>query len=252
MATKALVIVHGAGKQMSDYYVPVVAAFTKVMGHEPNALACWYADLSNIGAPVFADDDPSLPEEERQVRLELKKQIREQYQETVATHPEAVSFGIGDWFAFVADLIADVSRYLSEDALAAKIQDRLIAVLDKAKAYDEVTLVSHSLGTVVAYDVLRKHAQGYNVRHLITMGSPLRKAVLAGKRPNDVGQIALPAVETWDNIYDATDLVANPIATTFPGYKVNDMVVDNGNLPIESHDYWPNPKVLGFIADLLN
>ena len=79
--SKVLVNIHGAGKQMSDFYVEGLAALTGILGAEPACLPCWYADLSNIGVPVFDPEDPSLSPEARDFQAEFGQEIYQRRRE---------------------------------------------------------------------------------------------------------------------------------------------------------------------------
>lgn len=253
MPKKGLLVIHGAGQQPEDYCVPYVADLTRELGRQPDFLACWYADLSDFGRPGFrVVEEPASKSDMERVRQQLIDEVNMQAVESPLGSPNALGPGLGRSSEAAIDVMADVARYLTNRALATRIQARLRDVLSKAAStFDETILVGHSLGTVVTYDVLRADGRHCNVRHLVTMGSPLRKVVRIGLRPPDLGKTAVPTVESWLNLYDTTDLVANPIASTFREYPVQDVFTDNGSLPVESHDYWPRPQVLGIIADLL-
>jgi hypothetical protein len=95
----------------------------------------------------------------------------------------------------------DVWIYL-ERSLVRKAVNRIVA--DQLRPGTEIVLVAHSLGTVVAYDLLRE-AAGPDVRLFLTMGSPLgigaiRKRVSPLRHP--------PAVRAWFNARDRRDVVS--------------------------------------------
>ncbi len=150
------------------------------------------------------------------------------------------------------DTVTAVIRYLFDDQLQKAIKQRRIDVLDSAKKdYVEIILVSHSLGTVVAFDVPRDCAGSYPIRRFVTMGSPLRKLHVTGCHPIDLGAITAQTVPFWRNVYDTSDLVADATGPAFPGYLVEDVFVQVGDLPLPSHDYWRNRQVLNMIAGWL-
>jgi hypothetical protein len=51
--------------------------------------------------------------------------------------------------------LTDIDRYFAEEALREQAMGRIVAAIEAAN--DEVVLLGHSLGTVVAYDALRRH-----------------------------------------------------------------------------------------------
>lgn len=89
------------------------------------------------------------------------------------------------------------------------LRERLLQDLHAAQSKAaKVTLVSHSMGTMVAYDVLRNCAQCPMVDTLITLGSPLGiQEVQDELHSKTVEEIDFPAekLKRWINIYDPLD-----------------------------------------------
>lgn len=100
----------------------------------------------------------------------------------------------------------DVYLYFYTD-LGVAIQQRLIDELEgAARAGKRIALVSHSLGSVIAYDVLGR--AGVNIELLVTMGSPLglppiRQELKDGTFPT--------GVHRWLNVFDGLDKVTLPV-----------------------------------------
>ncbi len=98
----------------------------------------------------------------------------------------------------------DVYKYLKKDSIARVIDDGVSA----AMADDTpIVVVSHSLGTVVAYKMLAKLAAGrrWKVPLFVTLGSPLGiTAIRDGFAP--IGHP--PMVGRWFNAMDPRDVVA--------------------------------------------
>ena len=115
----------------------------------------------------------------------------------------------------------DVARYLSNDAFAASVRERLKkllvpALLEKRR----VLLIAHSLGSVVAYDVLweishRKQyrsLRGLMVDCFATMGSPLgdetvKKQLLGWRSPPN--QRHPTAIRRWVNFSARGDVICH-------------------------------------------
>ena len=98
------------------------------------------------------------------------------------------------------------------------LRNRLIQDLLKAReAAERVVLMSHSMGTMIAYDVLRNCAQCPPVDGFITLGSPLGvDDVQDGLIPEGENKVDYPAQRLtgpWVNVYDTLDVVcaADPI-----------------------------------------
>lgn len=106
----------------------------------------------------------------------------------------------------------------------AGVRDEIDAIVAAALTEEPTTIVSHSLGTVVAYNVLRSDRRRLNVPLLVTVGSPLGvRAVRDQLRP-----LRSPhGVSAWFNAFDRTDVVS-----LYP--------LDRQNFPIdpaiENHD----------------
>lgn len=99
----------------------------------------------------------------------------------------------------------DVYQYLYNQALADRIRKGVAAAIP---AGEPAVVVAHSLGTVVAYDLLRKSGseQGWNVPLFVTLGSPL--GVTAVKAAMDK-PLSFPACAlAWFNAMDPDDVVA--------------------------------------------
>lgn len=92
-----------------------------------------------------------------------------------------------------------------------ELRSRLLKDLAEAQALAEkIVIVSHSMGTMVAYDVLRNCAECPPVDTLITAGSPLGiKEVQDELIAPDADHVDFPAARLarWINIYDPLDPV---------------------------------------------
>jgi hypothetical protein len=133
-------------------------------------------------------------------------------------------------------LLKEVTRYLDEP----DVRTRAHASLLRRIRDDTRILIGHSLGSVVAYEVLCAK-EDLPVRTLITIGSPLGVPSLLprlrppvaqppGKWPNNVAR--------WVNVADKADLVAfeKSLARVY-GPRVKDHVVDNGATMHDSKPY---------------
>jgi len=118
---------------------------------------------------------------------------------------------------------ADVYAYFfggSGDGMRERMRDALDGV------HGPVVVVSHSLGTIIAYDVLRERSR--DVPILVTAGSPL--AVQEIQDLVTTPLLVPDGVTAWRNVADARDLVAldktiRPEYT--PGDRIRDFLVVN-------------------------
>jgi hypothetical protein len=129
---------------------------------------------------------------------------------------------IGD--VAVGMFMQDVESYFNDAALRDKAIQRIVDAVNETS--DEVILLGHSLGTVVAYDALRRHPD-LPVRAYVSLGSPLglpmvRRSLEAG------GPLRFPDdLDSWVNVYDKRDFVTGnqPLAQLYPaddGRQVDD------------------------------
>jgi pimeloyl-ACP methyl ester carboxylesterase len=129
--------------------------------------------------------------------------------------------------ALIFDL-KQVRRYLREPEIRHAVRARI----EQAIWADTRVVVGHSLGTIVAYEVLCAHPE-WSVDVFVTLGSPLgiRNLIFEALVPpprNGTG-IWPTGVKQWVNIADRGDVVAlvKELGPRF-GSKVADHLVNNG------------------------
>lgn len=124
----------------------------------------------------------------------------------------------------IAQVFRDVATYLSDEQIR---QDVLGCVLETVPVSGRLALVSHSLGTVVAMDLLTRLAPALDVAVLVTAGSPLgldavhdKLLVRGPNRPERVGH--------WLNAWSAVDpiTIGCPLRNTWKG-QLQEFPVDN-------------------------
>lgn len=106
--------------------------------------------------------------------------------------------------AIVATVTRDVHVYLSNPGVRDEIETGIERALDSEQ---QNVVVAHSLGTVVAYNLLRREgtAKGWKVPLLVTLGSPLGiSAISEALRPVQYPQ----CVKSWFNAMDDDDVVS--------------------------------------------
>jgi hypothetical protein len=131
--------------------------------------------------------------------------------------------------------------------------DAMRTVLRKAidDTPGELIVVSHSLGTVIAYDVLREAAMnGRQIPLFVTAGSPLAVQEI---QDHVTSPLLVPAgVTAWRNVADARDLVAldSTIRPEYdPAHRCTDLLVTNDS---DSHhgirEYLSTPAIRDAVA----
>lgn len=142
--------------------------------------------------------------------------------------------------SFIGSL-KQVRSYFCDETMRAAIYQKVAT----AMAADTRVVIGHSLGSVVAYEVLFAFPHP-GVRALVTLGSPLgiRNLVFDRLRPapspgNGHGQLkgAWPPVRMWGNVADVGDAVAavEDLRPLF-GDGIRQLRVDNG---AQAHDMRP-------------
>ena len=222
-----------------------------VQGTEPDAaeklvVAAMAADLAATldlsGDEVRASaDDPAVAEMGPQNWPWVLAVIRAAEQKLDGAGPRVLELAV-----------KDVNAYLTRPGVQTKIEQ---GVLQAFAEEDECVVLAHSLGTVVAHNVLARRSghEPWSVPSLITVGSPL------GVRPivEALAPVKWPVgVDTWFNAYDRRDVVAlHPLdAEHFP---VTPEVENYGEVDNETSNrhgisgYLSDPEVARRIHDAL-
>lgn len=110
------------------------------------------------------------------------------------------------YFLFNKEYVrSDGARFMVREELRSRLLKELAAVQSKA---EKLVIVSHSMGTMVAYDVLRNCPECPPVDTLFTLGSPLGiREVQEELIAADADDVDFPAAKlgSWINIYDPLD-----------------------------------------------
>ncbi|WP_433722385.1 hypothetical protein ACQP0C_21360 [Nocardia sp. CA-129566] len=133
--------------------------------------------------------------------------------------------------------------FLGDPGVKARVLDRL----RESVSADTRVLIGHSLGSIVAYELLCAAAGETPVELLVTMGSPLGIPLLVFDRLTPVpvdGVGAWPGTGIgWVNVSDPDDFVAlrpqlgGLFAAADSDVSVDDRVVDNGSDPHAAQRY---------------
>jgi hypothetical protein len=149
----------------------------------------------------------------------------------------------------------DLHQYYADMAFRRKVQGELKNMLLDARNLNvRIMLVAHSMGSIIAYDVLRdlgKTDPHFVLDHLVTLGSPLGFYEVRSRMLKDFGTLRTPSiVRKWDNFADKRDHdahLADEYDTNDLGIKVNDDLVWNEYVG-PSPKRKPNPhKIYGYL-----
>lgn len=126
--------------------------------------------------------------------------------------------------------IAQATRFVSEADRRGAITTQ---ILDELGDADDLVIVAHSLGTLVALNLLDHLPPGVRVRRLVTIGSPLGFPALSRWKPFPDG-FPYWRVESWVNVWNAADPVSlgRGITRHFP--DALDLRI-SGTSPIVAH-----------------
>ncbi|WP_406289255.1 hypothetical protein [Embleya sp. NBC_00896] len=131
----------------------------------------------------------------------------------------------------VLRFVADVEAYLQAPYVGEDIRQIVSEPLRQAATdHEPVVVVAHSLGSVVAYEILRDLVPTLDVPLFVTVGSALGFATI--QRHLRPPPLARPAgVTHWLNVYDPRD----PVSLRRPGAKIA------GFPGVDDHLEVPNP-----------
>lgn len=188
-------------------------------------------------------------------------------------------------FASITDVIIhhyfkDLDMYYSakcegkenENRLAKElIREKLYSVLNKYKN-KQILLISHSMGSIVAFEVLSQLPQDVNVDTFVTIGSPLGQPVVMGKIFAELNhefvkfkKLKTPVAITknWFNLSDLEDKItinynlADDYDENQQGIGPIDKIVFNSYVykgkrnPHKSYGYLRTPELAEIIYDFL-
>jgi hypothetical protein len=223
-------------------------------------LADQLAALWLENATHYADDPRDRDEAHRQLAALYNDQTGAQGPRA-AVRPTMNALSRLRWFAplgvglagrFVTRALSQVTRYLRDDALRTSAQDRILDHIDSSTRL----VVSHSLGTVIAYEALHRNTQPVA---LLTLGSPLGLHTIIYERLRPQPPHVPAAVTRWDNLVDGDDLVAahldlSPYFPPAPGSTVRPTTppaIDNGAKPHDATHYLAKRSVGRIVAAAL-
>ncbi len=158
----------------------------------------------------------------------------------------------------------DLWHYHQETSFAQEVRRRLCDEIVR-HAGSRVLLIAHSMGSLIAYDVLRmleRDAPAVRIDHLATLGSPLGLSEVKMKIASENGATRVPNnVGCWSNMADRRDVatIAGDLAADYGpndyGTAIRDMSVVNAYLrpggepnPHKSYGYLRTPEMSAIAA----
>jgi len=233
--------------------------------------------------PAFSDDEPYMPANRAGKRKPkpIYKKIVGKLQKKL--NAQFVDKNMSLKYSPVVDLIfqrffRELGLYYSEEmipyrgeSLLAKeaIRQELSEVLKKYHRH-QILLIAHSMGTIIAFDVLSLKNPEVTINTLVTIGSPLGMPIIQSKILTELQvvknslQIPDNIINDWYNFFDPDDNVssepilhdkflANKNQVQIKDIKINnDYEFEGKRNPHKSYGYLRAPEVALVIHEFLN
>lgn len=197
----------------------------------------------------YTPGQDSFEPKENSLRQKVLDFLEEQLDKLFLNDDLTVNYsGISD--ALIHRYFKDLEVYYAEECFdindirceARKlIRERLVKVIEKYRR-NEIVLIGHSMGSIIAYDVLTFLMPEINIHTFITIGSPLGFPVIQGKIAAEwhAKKLVPPRLKTpprvkknWYNFADLNDKIAliyqlgKNFKSNWRGIKPIDFVVNN-------------------------
>jgi endonuclease G, mitochondrial len=219
-----ILLVHGRGMLGRDtartrkLWFEGLQSAAKALTREPllderDVHVLWYADVLD---PRSTESCIYAPGDRRAARDRAEDPGLKQVVATIGNVLGLLTLAVDDSSAGedLRGLAADAS-FLSDAHKRCAVESRLEHELERARSEGRpVILVAHSLGSLVAYDLLSSRSDTGLVRRFITIGSlvgspELRHALIGG---DSTDTLVVPrAVGGWVNIHNDGDLFSTPL-----------------------------------------
>ncbi len=241
--TPTLVYLHGIGAEHDDAWREVLSAALTDVGY-PALL-----DGIDCRAPKYpntlrypSDEHHVLPPQTRpQVTRSERDDLRWRVERATADLERGLGAHAAGWgmplaaetVPAVMKVIPQARRYLEDDATRANTLHRVLAALPES---GPIVLLAHSLGAVIAADLLTRLPAGIEVVGVVTMGSPA--ALLGVHRGSDRLEVLrepLPQVAWWLNVWGGSDPVTGLRGMSHRFPWVLDIVLPGARHPMENY-----------------
>ncbi|MEH6621173.1 MAG: alpha/beta hydrolase [Dietzia maris] len=150
-------------------------------------------------------------------------------------------------------VLKQVYNYMSEEGLRAAV---LTQVLKELPASGEIILIGHSLGSIIAIDLLDHLPEELHVSRFITIGSPGSAQILHEKHERLLKRFPYARVDDWTNFFVPFDLVTagRGLASVFPGaqdFRIQIPRSTTNPIAHNAEQYLAHPAVGMLVADAL-
>jgi hypothetical protein len=292
---KTIVAIHGLGNKpeadlLKSWWLDAIYEGLARAGRPRTAIPfemIYWADIA-YAEPLNAGEvsepyapSPGMPGKQRRRRMRMALLgLAERYldrlflrKDFTETFPAASTRMMEHYFTELDIYYTDECRSLQNEDCSAKaaMQARLRDVLRQFAGHD-ILLIAHSMGSIIAFDVLSDPPPGVAVDIFVTLGSPLGLPPIVARnfraqkaaRPSIKRPHAPDAVRSlWYNLSDPRDTVAldhtlrDDYAPNRRGIRANDFSVVNDyaaggeSNPHKSYGYLRTPEMAGIIDAFL-
>lgn len=193
-------------------------------------------------------------------RKKIRKFIEEQLEKILINSDGTINFSsitdriIHHYFRDLDIYYSSENLYDSKILIRDAIRERLYKVLQRYQG-NSIMLIAHSMGSIIAFDVLKNHIKDISIDTFVTIGSPLGLPIITAKIMQEHGgksELTVPdnIKKNWYNFSDLEDKVAinfdlaDDYAPSSTGIKITDFEIYN-NYEI-NNDKNPH-KVYGYL-----
>lgn len=241
--------------------------------------------ISKKNDPLFEPEPyttalPGAPKIKPTFKAKLYRYLAEQLDKVFLNEDMSINYkNITD--RFIHRYFADLDKYYQDDlhsqddpenSFKMRIQKRLYETLKKNRK-NHVLLIAHSMGSIVAFDVLTSFSKQLNIDTFVTIGSPLGLPIImaryfAEQKQRNKG-ILRPATPdciwpSWYNLSDPEDRIAidhtlnndyapNRLGTGVQDVSVcNDYQVNGARNAHKAYGYLRTPEMSQIIDEFLS
>lgn len=154
--------------------------------------------------------------------------------------------GVGIATALV-HVLEQVKHYMTDENVRGAV---LSNILDDLPASGEILLIGHSLGSVIAIDLLDHLPENLRVRRFITIGSPAGSPSLHEGSERILKRFPYARVDDWSNFLDCYDPVTAGRGLTGIFSGAQDFGI-GGAARHSSHLYLNQPAIAQLVADII-
>lgn len=288
--TKHLILIHGRNfkpnkSDLEDLWLETIRAGLERDNGNVTAFEnvkktlVYYGDLSETELGKYENYDEQADIKDRENCLdELKKYKASDFDETTYHSLPGASLwkeefadifgGLLDRFRFTWPLsflvTRDVAAYWKNTDFGESVRNRLTSVLGQAlEDKDDIMLVGHSLGTMIAWDVLwsfyQEQESNPKINTLVTLGSPLGNATVQKHlraKPKEASKLL---TGRWENIAARGDYICynenlnNDFPVCIRDHRICNLAVrkDKSN-PCHGAGYLIHPTFICLCTDWLS